>query len=666
LHSLTYTPKLLKVSIGNKIGIVIKNKKYIWISHRLKNKNVSLEIWSDQDQIVLEPLFEKKRIKKLNKILLNETLNLSQFLDFPLNYIMIKCDHLDYILYRKQIYYDSSIVFDGLSSHKNSSQLLISRNFKGLYVNEFKQNETPNISKILINQLQINQNINFKARQNLKIGCDVPDFLSNDNFLTKQYIGKEYNKFSVGKIIDGNKYIVYNYKKNKIISKIINQPTKMKQIVYKNGQKISVYTKMVFDKIIKSEIYLLEGQYKIEYQKEESNNDILFCHKKISKSGKIIFDGTSENGQSRMVDNMDNEDKIILRCPGIISENFIHTFGFNFKKNNEKKISYEKIVSENRKYYFEFSYQCTINYGNIIGHIKNIVVTKKSENNSLEGIDQYSYDKNHQKISKFIDHSNRLSIKSLSTTELKNGRIGYKAGRTKDYKMCIIKLFIPNDSKVCWDMHKDKYRTDRAIVLNIIPIYYSKNKYYHQRDFVEDECPICLDAKVTHLSYPCRHKLCGDCWDIMFKIGSNKNCPYCKSNIEKVEILPNNRPIIEEDEEITEAYSCVYTTNFVYRKNEQVTINNFDTDLGKVCAPGIHYETEEKDVFKWFEYLDIPDEIMGDSVPWTCFDNQLDYNNEELDFKETDEAVSRGVYNKSGKKKIGESSKINENIDFED
>lgn len=662
LNALTYNNGRLKVSMGHKIKIIIKNKKhgkYIQMFHYLKNVEVTFEIISDHSQIILEPLFERKRIKKLHKILFDETINLAHFLNCPLNYIMVKCNYMDSIFYRKQIYSDSGIIFDGQSSHRNSSQLLISRNFKGLYVNELKQNNNTNMSKILINQLSTNPKLNLQ----------IPNFLLNDEYLTKQYIGKEYNKFSVGKIINGNKYIVYSYKKNKIISKIINQLGKMKQIVYKNNQKISVYTKIVIDQIIRSKIYLLYDQYKIEYQKEENKDKILFCYKKIVRSDRVIFDGVYENGQTRVFNSMDSEDIKTLKCPSIISDNFICTFGFDFNQ-SKKKVECEKIISTDCKWSFEFSYQYIINFGNIIDYIKSIFVTKKSEDGSLESIDQYAYDQHHQKISKFIDHSNRLSVKSLSIKELKNGRMGYKAGVTKDHKMCIIKLFIPNDSKVCWDMHKDKYRTDKAIVLNIIPIYYSKNKYYYRRDLIEDECPICLDTQVTHISYPCRHKLCGDCWDILFKVGTNKDCPYCKSTIDKVEILPSNKPKIEDDEEITEAYSCVYTTNFVYRKNEQVTINNFDPDLSKVCAPGIHYEAEEKDVFKWFEYLDIPNEIITDSVPWSAL-----LRNEEPDFEETDGIVSKECtpssvktrsYNQLGKKKIGDASKINEDIDFED
>jgi hypothetical protein len=289
------------------------------------------------------------------------------------------------------------------------------------------------------------------------------------------------------------------------------------------------------------------------------------------------------------------------------------------------------------------------------------------DNSDIKSIDQHKYDfDGQQKISKYIDEENKLSVKALSVEELKNGKIGYKAARTLNGKMCIVKLFLPNDSKIAWDQYKDKYRTDKAVVISIKPVYYNDKYYYYTNDFNIDECAICFDSQATHMAYPCRHKLCGGCWDALMKTAANKNCHYCRSTIDKIVELPigqipkdnNNDDFSKND--IMEAYSCIHTDNFVYRINEQVTIDDFDGSMNKVCAPGIHFHDEEKDVFKWFEYLDIPNNLLGDAVPWMGDNNiVVDSDDEPRNFSNSfvpsfdqDEIDDHVNTNLSGKKKI--------------
>ena len=294
-------------------------------------------------------------------------------------------------------------------------------------------------------------------------------------------------------------------------------------------------------------------------------------------------------------------------------------------------------------------------------------------------ITQHNFnDDGHEKNSKSIGEQNRLKINSLSLEEIKNGQIGYKAARTKDNKFCVIKLLIPKDAKVAWDVHRDKYRTDKAIVLSIKPVIYDKKNYYYVADFKLEECPICLDDKATFLALPCRHKLCGNCWKALIEKNMNKLCHYCKTEVAKVEELPisktiNNELQLENEESysLEEAYSCVHTNDFAYRINEEVQIVNFDADLKKVCAPGIHYHAEEKDIFQWFEYLDIPEELVYEKIPWNSDQKEVKpINIVEMANKEINEENDENIpfipapkNKKKGKKKKGEVSVPENNND---
>jgi len=73
---------------------------------------------------------------------------------------------------------------------------------------------------------------------------------------------------------------------------------------------------------------------------------------------------------------------------------------------------------------------------------------------------------------------------------------------------------------------------------------------------------------------------------------------------------------IASDTNVSTAYSCVHVSGFEYRLNEEITINNFDPDLDKLCKPGIHYCDTVAKVFEYFEYADIPQNLLTDKVPW--------------------------------------------------
>lgn len=406
-------------------------------------------------------------------------------------------------------------------------------------------------------------------------------------------------------------------------------------------------------KEIMSNIYVIDDNYRIEFNKHGietiDDNPVRICEKKIYKDNNLIYHGLIDgNDITVTVNNIDDEDKIKLNFRVGSNLYLITNLGFNLdnlhKKynndnNNEEENGNSQIINLNRhkkevfvtpddKYKYEFTY----NYANERDFMyscgkddlmtKNIVVTK-SENGTgnIDGIDQHNYDSNgQQKNSKFIDESNRLVIKALSQDEIKNGRIGYKAAQTGNQKMCIVKLFLPQEARVAWDQHKDKYRTDKAMVLSIKKVYYEKKRHFYMKDFNLEDCGVCLDAPSTHIAHPCRHKLCGSCWKDLIDVGQSKKCPCCRGEIDNIEEVPVQKlpedVDIKEEEDIVEAFSCVHTDQFMYRVGELVSIANFDGNLKKVCGPGIHFHDKEKDVFQWFEYMNIPDNVLIDNIPW--------------------------------------------------
>ena len=380
-----------------------------------------------------------------------------------------------------------------------------------------------------------------------------------------------------------------------------------------------------------SDAYVLFDNYRIEYTKYETD-ELKYYTKKVYKD-ELIYSGYATDTEMKVtINQLDKYDMTKLNFNKMFNYNFITKFGFDFQSLNKKEdllnplkhIKNEIIKTTDNKHPVEFTYTYGNTFGNTFGNKfgtpQNIIVTQNETDEKINSIDQHNFDSGGQhKNHKSIDETNQLVVTALSQEEINAGRIGYKAARTADNKMCIIKLFLPPDARVAWDSDKDKYRTDKVIPLTIKKAYYGKTQHFYTRDLDIEDCPVCADAMATHIAYPCRHKLCGDCWKEIITEGNN-NCPYCRAAIEKVDELPLNRlpENTDTDEEITEAYSCIYTDKFVYRKNEQVIIGDFDGDLNKVCAAGIHFHDKEADVFQWFEYLDIPEpDVLSDDIPWT-------------------------------------------------
>ena len=679
-YSLYQIDKIILLK-SNKYSITIKNLndnlKCYKIEISNKSKLLKYEIISsDLIQNVL-PNILNLTFDKIINFYSTPNFNLNNFHNMKSEYIKIEMIVCGEIFIKKQIYNnDKLIIFDGISHLVQNSQMLIKFNFNGNIrenINNFMPfDPTNNKSVIFVNKIKENAN-------NLKL--QFPDFLiENDIDLIKQYIIKDYSEFNVKKLHKNDKtYILNTFKynhNNKLISKItksfelkLNNTLRNNLLnntflpYYEKGNEIgyhkyyieqemynplndiiiSKYTELsqFIDNNIQetiSNIYANYNEYRIEYSKHLIGKIHDEHDKKIYKNNVLIYDGSILNDNKTInVNNMSYHDSKMFNYNNINNHNFISHFGFNLNnlQNNAKSdiqnnINKETLFTDDNKFKFEFSYtyypnNSILTCGNSSSTAKNIIATQsENETENINSIDQHNFNVDgQQKNSKFIDESNRLVVKALSQSEINAGRIGYKAAKTIDGKMCIIKLFLPKDAKIAWDQYKDKYRTNKVIVLSIKKVYYEKKHYFYMKDFNLDECPICLDALATHMAYPCRHKLCGTCWKALIETSNNKNCHYCKSQVDKVEDVPINKLPnncdINENEEILEAYSCVHTDQFMYKKDEQLIINDFDGNLTKTCAPGIHYHDNEKDVFQWFEYMDISENVLVDNIPW--YDN---------------------------------------------
>ncbi|QKF93718.1 zinc finger RING/FYVE/PHD-type protein [Fadolivirus algeromassiliense] len=697
------------------------NMKYYNLSIKNFDYNVTYEIISD-DLIqnilvkVLDLNFIDNNIVK-NTIDLSANINLNDLYSIKSHYFKLSIKINNETFTRKQLYYNGMVIFDGIGNIIENSQMLINHSpFYGNRspsVNEFKPYDSScNKSTILLNKTK--EYIN-------ELKLQLPDFLAdNQTDLMKQYVMTTYSNFNVKKLHkEGNAYKLTTLKYNNdnlLISKITrlfglrnlikgHKTVHIEQEIYNTVDgtvisKLTETTKTVNGMIneLMNHTYLIRRNYKIEYSKTVRFKEYQSYNKKIYKDNILIYDGTIVNNDMTVdLNQMDECDKNELSFNDILNYNFISSFNFDFNAlyGNDnlgrldimKCFEKEILITDDDKYKFEFTYhfpdKLIHRYGNVGSAVKNIIATKsETKKENINSIDQHNYDDNGQQInSKFINESNRLTIKALSEKEMKEGRIGYKAARTHDNKMCIIKLFLPKDAKVAWDQHKDKYRTNKAIILSIKKVYYEKKHHYYIKDFNLDDCGICLDAPATHIAHPCRHKLCGSCWAELINASKNKNCPSCRGLIDKVEEVPigklPEKCDIDENEEILEAYSCVHTDQFVYRKNEQITIDNFDGNLKKVCAPGIHFHDNEKDVFQWFEYMNIPDDILSDTVPWNddyskSYSNMINkrrvFDKLNINSSDSDDSenyiVSKGRKDKPGKKNKNDKGNKDDDIEF--
>lgn len=579
----------------------------------------------------------------------NEHIRFDKILNIDIVYISVHHFLDDKTTIRKQIYDMGDIVFDGIvtctprgtfvsntyTSPNNYEHLLNGEKIPafGTYSHSSLNKCSDVIKKILVNKCKPNA---VARGQNI---FNVPDFVINqDDYMCKEYIDLNYNKLCICR--DG---VTLIYGKDNTL--IAESEVGRYHIAYdfKTGEKLSVQTFSHTDEGLQIQEHVLHRGYElfrnVEYRdghlnavfsifKEsreiycgiamvESANpaDILKLYS--SEQNSHVLRDFSSKEDSDAVARLNTELSCYTKQVGV-SDIQMHYEGIVncFESLSEERIE-ETIIHDEQN---SFKFLHILLPKNIDGKgAEKTVVTHTNEKGSAVNFHQHNYDINgHYRNRKMINSANQFVVKSNLQKNIYEGHVGYKAARTSENKKCVVKLYVSGDSKIAWEPISDKYRTNFATVMSIKLIKERHGKFYLERDLLPEECPICRDAIATHVSIPCRHKFCSKCWERKFC--DDKKCYLCRGDVTSVmalnidvydgmlgEIRKNG--IVYQDTFIPEAYSFIHTGTFVYRAGDPVIETQFDGNLDKTCLPGIHYHENLEDVFKWFEYMDIPAEL---------------------------------------------------------
>jgi hypothetical protein len=562
-------------------------------------------------------------------------------------------------VHRKQVYHNGEIVFDGTSRSDVHRTISYSydKESKTMDFSEMNYEGKFHRSDILVNRL-----CEFKT----ELDFLVPEVIHSNQIFMRQFIGASYEnyRFAHGYLKDGKYHVeIYDISyKNGLVAKRtdIHDPKNMDDSFLKTDVRMNVISDIKTGDIVSDFIadgdnnqeitakYLYKGytvmiRFKNELGGQINDNSIPYINKKIMLDNVIIFEGEIVDDEPTIIINNlnDTQKKDLYYSSDIVK--FISEPDIEIDRDgedchiretheyNDLPISrYTTPISEvletaDPDVKFEFTYDYPIKIAsvenviamswNINGYgffqkIKKMIIEKR-EKKKLVGIMQRNYtNKGHEELTEGVDEDNTFKVKSTTKKDIWKGTIGWKAAITENGDKCIVKLLIPKEAKVAWDPKYNKYRTSRAVTLSIKPVVKGTDDYYYKQDIELEKCPVCMDKKhlADVMAEPCRHKLCGSCWIAIIKSDNNK-CPYCMQAVkryQKLKISNDNKKL-----SLPEAYPFVHSSDLVYRVGEEVTVSNFNGDLNMVCAPGIHYHRKQSDVFKWFEFLDIPDGIKN-------------------------------------------------------
>lgn len=274
--------------------------------------------------------------------------------------------------------------------------------------------------------------------------------------------------------------------------------------------------------------------------------------------------------------------------------------------------SVEVSWSDERSDFVDY-YQCGRDY-NVFGGVpyyqcgnnssyKKTSIEKDKKTGKTISMNMSKLDQSGKPIESKEIKNNYLNISKYASNKYsKTGYYGYKAALSKNGDFCIVKLKIPADALVACDNLMEKYRASKCVVLAINKVSINNGKMFYVENTKDTECPICLDNTASYAASPCNHRLCEDCWLKISREHNNK-CPFCVQNIRSVTKIIDD----ESKEEITVAYSFIYNSDLAYVVGQEISIDNFDRDLAIPCGPGIHFQLEVSEVFKWFEYANVKD-----------------------------------------------------------
>jgi rubrerythrin len=503
---------------------------------------------------------------------------------------------------RKQVYHQGNLVFDGVTIRITPVPRL--------------ENDTDNINyngAFNSGDIYVNQLSNVDLTQ---LECPIPWFILLDPAFQKQFVNAIYSSYSsiqyycrehkLNDTIITECYDIDKHTKNIRHTFEVSGPNGSSTsitIYTPSGETISEYAS---DGVITTMGYMYKGFHVTMCEQTDVS-----VEKIVYLGNKLLFRGVMDNdGQTVLVNMLTDEqlERISYDPDEFITdiEIDVQHFGEEFNNDDDNTINIpnnEIVVIEGTDTEFEFTYDLPINTLGFFKWIKNIII-KRREKRALKAMAKRTYNHSgHEEVKKEIDENNKLTIKTnTEKTDKKQARWAWKAAVTQDGQQCIIKLVIPPEAKIVWSEGYDKYRVDQAIVYSIKPII---NGHY-VTDLNPHKCPVCLDDTVIAnvMAHPCRHKLCGNCWNAIISKNGSAKCPYCKSSMNNFTVLKLTTD--QKELSIPEALSFVHTADFTYTVGNKITIQNFETDLSKACGTGIHCHFNEQDPLRWFEFLDIP------------------------------------------------------------
>jgi hypothetical protein len=277
------------------------------------------------------------------------------------------------------------------------------------------------------------------------------------------------------------------------------------------------------------------------------------------------------------------------------------------------------------------------------------------ETMGLLSVNKHDIENNHQ-VKQTSVKNGEMKVAYNPSVKMVGGTIGYKAAVTSERDLVIVKLMIPIDAMTFWDDEYDKYRSNKAKVLSIIPISIvktnDKDTLAITEHITDNACPVCLTKMpINMLINPCKHHICSECAEDYFIDKKYMNCPTCNkkfTDLQKYTFTTYEDEIEEKDKDkrkieasILEAYSFVYNNDFKYTLGETITIDKFEDKYNKSCGPGIHYHSNINDAIQWFEYLFIPKEI--DIVSEKDITGIIDEINSKEDEKEFVKSTSTPI-----------------------
>jgi len=476
--------------------------------------------------------------------------------------------------------------------------------------------------------------------------------ISNNNFVT---ISKSLNKDKYILIIDNYgrfNYVIVSSHYNSI-SSLINNDNIPADNDHEVKEFISITYGIYFHKNNKYNIVIKDERYRISFVLKNFDNNIvasMYCDhnffKLNYKNKTILLPATCLYSEIEIIsDELQlNDDDISFLC--VFKQEFLTRTAIMFKKiilrqeplslsyddnvdyhdrgsqsiiylddngnrinNTEKYDRYYTVINDNDVNIIEKMFTNSL-WKSIVSHFD-----KNDSNSNEKDTNLESHDKSMtiNKINGFnsekmiINDSNK--VVTISNNNNKSDfHYGWKLASTLNGKPCIVELKIFNNSSVVKaDIWNWKFRTNKAYVNHIYPVYYetNNNKFIMAKYDISDTCGICIGDKSDDIIafVPCGHSVCEKCYLNLVK-HNFKNCIVCKSIVADVIKWNNNIKINTEDYKV--AKSRISDSKLYYTIGQEVKEENltfFKSLFTKgTCDVGIHYHDNINDTYKWFCY----------------------------------------------------------------